>query len=74
LREIVRYNELLPNLHFTIANICLKLGFVEKDLAIQTTIKEILLIDYHQPTKAGVCAVPYAVEVMQLLPSFTNYD
>jgi len=33
-REIVRYNELLPNFHFTVANICLKLGFVEKDLAI----------------------------------------
>ena len=60
----MRYNELLPNFHFTVANICLKLGFVEKDVAIQTTIKEISLVDYYQPSHANKAAVPYAVEVM----------
>jgi hypothetical protein len=48
----------------------MKLGFVEKDLAIQNTIKEITILDYYQPENAHHASVKYAVEALKLPPSF----
>ena len=48
LRDIVKFNEVYPNLHLIIQNICLKMGFQNQDAVVQTTLKEIALIDYYR--------------------------
>ena len=45
-RPILRFSELNPNWHLKISNICAKIGFVEKDLALQVTLREISITDY----------------------------
>ena len=45
-RQIVRDAETYPNFHFIINNCCLKLLFNNEDLAIQYTVREIMIFDY----------------------------
>ena len=51
-RQIVRNAEAYPNLHFVINNCCLKLLFNNEDLAVQFTMKEIMLFDYFRNEKS----------------------
>ena len=51
-RQIVRNQESYPNMHFVINNCCLKLLFNNEDLAVQYTVKEIMIFDYFRNEKS----------------------
>ena len=51
-RQIVRDAETYPNLHFVINNMCLKLLFNNEDLAIQNSVREIMIFDYYRNEKS----------------------
>ena len=46
MRQIVFENEVYPNWKFELNNLCLKAGFIRKDLAFQFHIREIAMTDY----------------------------
>ena len=45
-RQIVRNDEIYPNWHVVINNCCLKVGFNSADLALQFSVREVMIIDY----------------------------
>lgn len=47
-REILLDGDVLPNFHFQLNNLCLKVGFQGKDLRLQMTLREIALHDYYR--------------------------
>lgn len=60
-REIVRYQEVLPNWHFQVRGLCFKLGILDsKDFVVKTTLKEVCIVDYFKKDGAGVAVMPYA--------------
>lgn len=67
-RAIIRDGTIHPNLHFKMSNICFKAGFIEKDLALQITLREIFLSDYSAKADASKVACAYALESLKFPP------
>jgi hypothetical protein len=63
LREILEYSEHFPNLHLKISNICLKAGFIEKDVAMQFSVREITAHDYFR-NESSKAVVNYAKDML----------
>jgi hypothetical protein len=68
-RPILRFSELHPNWHLKISNICTKIGFVEKDLALQVTLREIAITDYFSQAYASKIACIYALDALKRAPN-----
>lgn len=58
-RQISRDNEIYPNWHFVTNNICLKAGFNNEDVAVQFSVREIMMTDYYR-SEASQAIVNYA--------------
>lgn len=61
-REIVYMNEIYPNFHISVKNLCLKAGFVDENFACQLTLEEVNIIDYFKPSEHMSPAMRHAVE------------
>lgn len=60
-KEIVRYQEVLPNWHFILRGLCFKTGILDsKDFVIKATLKEVCIIDYYKKDGSSDAAMPYA--------------
>ena len=53
--------EVLPNFNIGINNLCVKVGFTKKDLALQLSLGEVFGVDYFRDEDFKV-SVPYVAE------------
>lgn len=55
----MRENEIYPNWHFVTNNIVVKAGFNNEDVAVQLSVREIMMTDYYR-SEASQAIVNYA--------------
>lgn len=60
-REIVQFNQILPNWHFKMEGLMFKAGFVDTDLKVELVLRELAIFDYTRQCEKTV-AVPYALD------------